>query len=44
MERDQRDEALASLANRTGSEMVGRVGHTAVLFRRHPKKAQISLA
>jgi RNA-binding protein len=44
MERHQRDEALASLANRTGSEMVGRVGHTAVLFRRHPKKAQISLA
>jgi RNA-binding protein len=43
MERDQRDEALLLLANRTGSEMVGRVGHTAVLYRRHPRKARISL-
>lgn len=43
MERDQRDEALAALAYRTGSQMVGRVGHTAVLYRRHPRKARIAL-
>ena len=43
MERDARDEALASLADRTQSEMVGRIGHTAVLYRRHPKKPRIVL-
>jgi RNA-binding protein len=43
MERDARDEALASLAARTHSELVGRIGHTAVLYRRHPKKARIPL-
>jgi len=41
MERDARDEALAFLADRTESEIVGRVGHTAVLYRRHPKKPRI---
>lgn len=41
MERAERDEALASLAARTESEMVGRIGHTAVLYRRHPKKPRI---
>lgn len=41
MERDARDDALASLADRTESEIVGRIGHTAVLYRRHPKKPRI---
>jgi len=41
MERDERNEALASLAARTDSEMVGRIGHTAILYRRHPKKPRI---
>jgi RNA-binding protein len=41
MERDARDEALALLARRTGSEMVGRIGHVAVLFRRNPERPRV---
>ena len=33
MDREERDAALESLAGRTGSALVGRIGHTAVLFR-----------
>ena len=43
MERDARDEALASLATRTGSEMVGRIGHVAILYRANPEKPRIVL-
>ena len=43
MERDERNEALDALSTRTASEIVGRIGHTAVLFRRHPKKPRIVL-
>ena len=43
MERDERNGALAVLAERTGSEMVGRIGHTALLYRRNPKKTRIAL-
>jgi RNA-binding protein len=43
MERDARDEALDSLATRTQSDIVGRIGHTAVLYRRHPEKPKILL-
>jgi RNA-binding protein len=43
MEREARDEALASLATRTNSEMVGRIGHTATLFRRNPEKPRVVL-
>lgn len=43
MERDARDEAIAFLAARTASEMVGRIGHTAVLYRPDPKKPRIPL-
>lgn len=43
MDRDARDEALELLAKRTGSEMVGRIGHTAVLYLRHPDKPRITL-
>jgi RNA-binding protein len=43
MERDARDEALDSLATRTKSEMVGRIGHTAVLYKKHPEKPRIVL-
>ncbi len=38
MERDARDEALDLLASGTKSEIVGRIGHTAVLYRRNPEK------
>jgi RNA-binding protein len=43
MEREARDEALDCLATRTKSEIVGRIGHTAVLYRRHPEKPKILL-
>jgi len=43
MERQTRDVALASLASRTQSAMVGRIGHTALLYRRHPEKPRILL-
>jgi RNA-binding protein len=43
MERGTRDEALDSLASGTQSEIVGRIGHTAVLYRRNPEKTRIVL-
>ena len=43
MERDARDVALASLAERTQSEIVGRIGHTASLYRRNSEKPKIVL-
>ncbi len=43
MEREARDEALASLAVRTGSHLVSRIGHTAVLYRRNPENPRILL-
>lgn len=43
MERDPRDEALALLATRTKSEMAGRIGHTAILYRRKVEGAKIQL-
>jgi RNA-binding protein len=33
LERTARDQALAQLADKTGSAMVTRIGHIAVLFR-----------
>lgn len=43
MERDARDEALEALATRTGSEMIGRIGHVAILYRRNPERQRIVL-
>jgi RNA-binding protein YhbY len=43
LERAARDEALDLLANRTKSEIVGRIGHTAVFYRRNPEKTRIVL-
>lgn len=43
MDRDDRDAALAQLATRTDSAMVTRIGHVAVLFRRHPDQPRIVL-
>jgi RNA-binding protein len=43
MERDARDAALDLLASGTKSEIVGRIGHTAVLYRRNPEKTRIVL-
>ncbi|HEX6995906.1 MAG TPA: ribosome assembly RNA-binding protein YhbY [Gammaproteobacteria bacterium] len=43
LERDERDEALVDLAARTDSAIVGRIGHTALLYRQHPEKPRIQL-
>jgi RNA-binding protein len=43
MERDDRDAALDLLAEGTRSEIVGRIGHTAVFYRRNPEKTRIVL-
>jgi RNA-binding protein len=42
-ERDQRDAALASLAERTSSALVTRIGHVAVLYRPNPQLPRIVL-
>jgi RNA-binding protein len=42
-DREQRDAALAALAERTQSIMVTRIGHVAVLYRAHPKLPRIVL-
>jgi RNA-binding protein len=43
LSREARDEALDALAARTGSAMVGRIGHTALLYHRHPERPRIVL-
>ena len=43
MERQDRDAALDLLAERTDSTMVTRIGHVAVLYRRHPELPRIVL-
>lgn len=42
-EREERDAALAQLADSTGSVMVTRIGHVAVLYKRHPELPRIVL-
>jgi RNA-binding protein len=42
-ERAERDAALADLAARTGSAMVTRIGHVAILYRPHPELPKIVL-
>lgn len=43
LDRDERDAALKSLADRTGSAFVTRIGHVAVLFRPHDKASRFVL-
>lgn len=43
MERDARDETLATLASRTDSALVGRIGHTALLYRQNKERPRILL-
>jgi RNA-binding protein len=42
-DREQRDAALLSLAERTGSAFVARIGHIAVLFRPREKVSRFVL-
>ena len=43
MERDVRDETITTLATRTQSQVVGQIGHTALLFRRNPERPRVLL-
>jgi RNA-binding protein len=43
LDRVERDAALRQLAEQTGSVMVSRIGHVAVLYRRNPKLSRIVL-
>lgn len=43
MDRDVRDETIATLASRTNSELVGQIGHTALLYRRNAERTRILL-
>lgn len=40
-DREERDEMIAEIAERTGSELVQRVGHVATFYRRNPDKPKI---
>lgn len=40
-DRDARDAMLAELARRTGSALVQRIGHVAVLYRPNPEMAKL---
>ena len=42
-DRDARNEALATLASRTASDLVQRIGHVGVFYRRHKELAKILL-
>jgi RNA-binding protein len=42
-DRHRRDELLAELANATGAELVQRIGHVALYYRRRPDPPQILL-
>ena len=42
-DRDVRNEALATLASRTTSELVQRIGHVGVFYRHHNELAKILL-
>lgn len=42
-DRDDRDQAIASMVELTSSELVQRIGNIAVLFRRNTKKPKIAL-
>lgn len=43
MDRDVRDDTIATLASRTDSELVGRIGHTALLYRQNKERPRILL-
>lgn len=42
-DRDLRDALLAELATATKSELVQRIGHVALYYRRHPEQPEILL-
>jgi RNA-binding protein len=41
-DRDARDCAIAQMCATTGAELVQRIGHVALLYRRHPEQPRIA--
>lgn len=42
-ERSDRDAMIETLCERTGSELIQRIGHIALIFRRNPEKPKIHI-
>lgn len=42
-ERDERRQAVEQLCQSSGAELIHTIGHTAALYRRHPKHPKIAL-
>lgn len=42
-ERSDRDAMIEQLCERTGSELIQRIGHIALIFRRNPQKPKIHI-
>ena len=42
-DRDQREATITQMCRETDAQLVQRIGHTAVLYRRHPQKPRIRL-
>ncbi|MEJ2575393.1 MAG: ribosome assembly RNA-binding protein YhbY [Gammaproteobacteria bacterium] len=42
-DREERAQLVETMADRTGAEVVQRIGHVAVLFRRNRKKPKVAL-
>jgi len=42
-EREARDATLAAILEASGAELVQRIGHVALLYRRHPERPRIVL-
>jgi RNA-binding protein len=42
-DREARDRMIATLSERSGAELVQRVGHVALLYRRNPERPRIEL-
>jgi RNA-binding protein len=42
-DREERDEIIQEICERTGAELIQRVGHVATLFRQNPEKPRIDV-
>lgn len=42
-DRDEREAMITEMCRRTAAQLVQRIGHTVVLYRRHPQKPRIRL-
>jgi len=43
MDRDDRDTMIAEICQQCGAELIQRIGHVAIIFRRNPDKPKIEI-